>query len=92
MSLEHVKYQLIQQIILSEEEDMISAIVSLVNSYQRPEDFIDLSAHSNISTDFDLDKLLAERPLQRFDMDAFTKEADDLEWDKSIEDLLYQLD
>lgn len=92
MTLEHKKYEIIQRIILSKQDDFINALEEFVQQFEKPTFKLDLSKHSNIEPIVDLEKIKTERPLVDLDMNEFAKEADDLEWDQSIEELLAELD
>lgn len=92
MTLEHKKYEIIQQIILSKREDFINAIDEVVKSFTKAEFQLDLSKHQNIEPFVNLDKIKSERPPVDLDMDAFIAEANELEWEQSIEELLADLD
>lgn len=92
MTLEHKKINIIQQIAASSQEEFINAIDEFLRNFQRPKYTLDLSNHPNIEDKVDIEKIKRERPLVEFDMTEFEKEADSLEWDKSIEELLSELD
>ncbi|MEM8527445.1 MAG: hypothetical protein AAGG68_22585 [Bacteroidota bacterium] len=92
MTLEHRKYKIIQQIILSKQEDFINAIDEVVKRFTKTEFQLDLSKHQNIEPFVDLDKIKSERPPVDFNMEEFIAEANELEWEQSIEELLADLD
>ncbi|TXF90289.1 hypothetical protein FUA23_07150 [Neolewinella aurantiaca] len=92
MTLEHKKYAIIQEIMTISQEDMIDMIEELVKKVTRPKYTLDLSRHANIKAKVDLEAIKKERPPVDFDMAEFRKEASELEWDKSIDELLQELD
>lgn len=92
MTLEHKKINLIQQIAASTREDLINALDEVVQRFDIPKYTIDLSRHTNIEMRVDIEKIKKERPLIDFDMNEFVEEANSLEWDKSIDELLKELD
>lgn len=92
MTLEHKKYEIIQQTILSKQEDFINAIDEVVKNFTKPKFRLDLSKHRNIEPFVDLDKIKSERPPIPFDMEEFIAEANELEWEQSIDELLADLD
>lgn len=92
MTLEHRKIALIQEIASSTQEDFINAVDEVVRQFSGTKFKLDLSKHTNIKKKVDIEKLKTDRPLIDFDMSEFVEEANDLEWDKSIEELLVELD
>jgi hypothetical protein len=64
----------------------------VVQRFATPTYSIDLSRHSNIEARVDIEKIKRERPRVDFDMNEFVEEANSLEWNKSIEELLIDLD
>ncbi|MEL6944948.1 MAG: hypothetical protein AAFO82_20015, partial [Bacteroidota bacterium] len=88
MTLEHKKYEIIQEIILTKQEDFIYAVEEVVKRFTKPKFQLNLSKHQNIEPTVNLEKIKAERPPIDFDMKAFEAEADELEWEQSIEELL----
>lgn len=91
MTLEHKKYAIIQEIMTISQEEMIDTIEELVKKVTRPKYTLDLSRHTNVKAKVDLEAIKKERPTADFDMAAFRKEARQLEWDKSIDELLLEL-
>jgi hypothetical protein len=92
MTLERKKINLIQQIAASSQEDFINALDELAQRFTTPKYSIDLSRHTNIKTHVDIDSIKKERPPIDFDMNQFIEEANSLEWNKSIDELLIELD
>ncbi len=92
MTLEHKKYEIIQEIMSITQEDIIDSIEEVIRKMSKPKYRLDLSKHSNIKERVDIEKIKTERPLIDFDMDEFIKEAKSLEWDKSTKELLAELD
>lgn len=92
MTLEHKKYEIIQEIMSITQEDIINSIEEIVKNIAKPKYRLDLSKHSNIKEKVDLEEIIMEKPLVGFDMDEFIKEANSLAWDKSTKELLAELD
>lgn len=92
MTLEHKKIEIIQEIASSTHEELINAVEAVLQNFSKPKFTLDLSKHSNIEQNTNLEKIKIERPPVNFDMDEFIQEANALEWDKSIEELLAELD
>ena len=92
MTIEHRKINIIRQIAASTHEEFIDAIDEVVRKFSRPKFSLDLSSHANFKEKVDLGKILSERTLIDFEMTDFIKEADELEWEKSVEELLEELD
>lgn len=92
MTLEHKKYTIIREIMTISQEEMLEVIEELVKKVTRPKYTLDLSRHANIKARLDLEAIKKERPPVDFDMAEFRKEAGELEWDKSIDELLQALD
>ncbi|MEZ4685981.1 MAG: hypothetical protein R3B47_07900 [Bacteroidia bacterium] len=92
MTLEHKKYEIIQEIMSITQEDIINSIEKVVKTIIKPRYRLDLGRHANIKGNVDIEKIMAEKPLVDFDMDEFIEEADRLDWDKSTNELLAELD
>jgi hypothetical protein len=92
MTLDHRKIAIIQEIASSTHEDFINAIDEVIQKFARPKFKLDLSKHSNIREAVDIEKIKIERPLVKFDMSEFEEEANNLQWGKSIKELLTELD
>jgi hypothetical protein len=92
MTLEHKKIEIIQEIASSTEVELINAVEEVLQKFTSNTFKINLSQHMNIENQVNLEKIKEERPLKDFDMDEFIKEANELEWDKSISELLLELD
>lgn len=92
MTLEHKKIEIIQEIASSDEVELINAIEEVLQRFSSATFTIDLGQHLNIEKQVNLEKIKEERPLKDFDMDEFVQEANELEWDKSISELLSELD
>lgn len=91
MTLEHKKYAIIQEIISISREDIIDAIEEVVAKATQSKYSLDLSKHQSIKARVDIEQIKANKPLVDFDMKVFIEEANDLEWDKSTEELLAEL-
>ena len=92
MTLEHKKYEIIQEIMSITQEDIIISLEKVVKNIASPKYRLDLSKHSNIKKNVDIEEIIREKPLVEFDMNEFIKEANGLEWNKSTEELLIELD
>ena len=92
MTLEHRKIEIIQEIASSNQEELISAVEIVLHEFSKTTFKLNLSKHLNIEKQVDLDNIKKERPPIDFNMDDFIKEANELEWDKSIDELLVELD
>lgn len=92
MTLEHKKYEIIQEIMSITQEDIIISIEKVIKKFAKPKYHLDLSKHENIKEKVSIQEIMDNRPLIDFDMNEFVKEANSLQWDKSIEELLAELD
>ncbi len=92
MTLDHRKVEIIQEILSTSQEELLDAIDEVLQEFTKPRFKLDLSKHKNIKKNVNLSELKKERPLKSFDMSEFEKEANSLEWDKSIDQLLAELD
>ncbi len=92
MTLEHRKIEIIQEIAASSQEELIDAIDEVIQNFTKSKFKLNFSKHPNIKKSVDLDELKKERPLKDFDMDEFEKEANSITWEKSIDELLIELD
>ena len=92
MTLEHKKIEIIQEIASSTEEELINAVEKVLQNFSRAKFKLRLDRHANIESHVDIEKIKEERPPKDFDMKEFISEADELEWDKSISELLSELD
>ena len=92
MTLDHRKIELAQEILATSEEKLLDAIDEIIRKFTKPRFKLNLSKHNNIKKQVDVEELKKERPLKDFDMAEFEEEANSLEWDKSINELLAELD
>jgi len=92
MTLDHRKIELAQEILATSEEKLLDAIDEIIQKFTKPKFKLNLSNHDNIKKKVDIEELKQERPLKQFDMVEFEREANSLEWDKSINELLAELD
>jgi len=92
MTLEHRKIEIIQEIAASNHEELIKAVETVLQKFSKTTFKLNLSRHKNIEKSIDLNKIKAKRPLIDFSMEEFIKEANDVEWNKSIDELLMELD
>lgn len=91
MTLDHRKIEIIQEIVTSTQEELLNAIDEVIKKFSEPKFQLNLKAHENLETFVNLEKIKSERPLVSFDMNEFEDEVNDLEWDKSIDELLLEL-
>lgn len=92
MTLDHRKVEIIQEILSTSHEELLDAIDEVLQKFTRPRFKLDLGKHENIKKKVNIAELKRERPLIPFNMAEFEKEANLLEWDKSIDQLLAELD
>lgn len=95
MSLAQRKYEIIQAIVASDQEDLLRDVSRVVERYgERSVRWrIDLSpTHTNIEPEVDLERIKRERPIAPLDIDAFFVATRRLKWDQSVEELAAQLD
>lgn len=92
MTFEHKKIRIIREVAAATREEFINALDELVSRYSGTDVQLDLSGHSGIEATVDLDAIRKQRPVEQLDMAAFTAATDKLTWDKSVEDLLEELD
>ena len=98
MTLDQKKIRLIEEIVRNERADVLEAVGSVLARFRDsgrasaslPK--LDLSKHRNISGEFDFEALRRRRPQGRIDMHAFARQADELEWEQSVEELISDLD
>ncbi len=92
MTLDHRKVEIVQEILSTSQEELLDAIDEVIQKFTKPKYRLNLSKHQNIRKKVDLNELKKERPLKEFDMKVFEEEANSLEWEKSIDELLSELD
>lgn len=92
MTLEHKKIALIQEIAASSREELINAVAEVVQKFADDNNWLDLSKHTNIEDDIDVERIQSDKAPLPFDYDDFVATVENLEWDKSTEELLEELD
>lgn len=91
MTLDHKKIEIIREIAASTQEEFINAVDEVIKKFTTPTFKLNLGKHTNIKPFVDLEKIKREQPTVDFEMDKFIADANNLEWDKSIDELLADL-
>ena len=96
MTVKNRKNLIIRKIAQVNEGWLLKSIEKLLSDIQIDHEVDDKQFDSNyyvgnIEDSVDLEKIKKERPPQRLDKKAFNKLANEIEWDKNIEELLNDL-
>lgn len=93
MTIEQKKYKLIEDIVTVNQIELLDAINLLIKNFSVTQTLptVSLNRHSNIESTVNINKIKTERPLTPLDMSEFAVEAEQLQWNKSIHELLQEL-